>query len=218
MDLEIRARRHAALGDPRRLLIVDALSFGDLAIADLVVLTEMPGSLLVHHLDILEDEGLVERRVSEGDRRRRYVALRWDNLPSNPAEASLAVQSVAFVCTHNSARSQFAAALWEQTTGMVTSSAGSQPAAAVHPKAVKVAAEYGIDISDAQPAGYDELKNPDLVVSVCDRAFESGAPEAVHQSHWSVPDPVLAGRIDSFRSAFNEIYQRVEHMKSRVGV
>ncbi len=218
MSLETRARRHAALGDARRLLIVDALSLGDLAIAELANLTDMPGSLLAHHLDTLEEVGLVERRVSEGDRRRRYVTLNWDNLPFGVSSAPLAAGSIAFVCTHNSARSQFAAALWEQETGMATTSAGSEPADAVHPKAVKVAAEYGVDISTAEPGGYERVTSPDLVVSVCDRAHEGGVPPAARQAHWSVPDPVLAGTIDSFRAAFAEIHERVEHLKLQVNV
>lgn len=216
MSLESRARRHAALGDSRRLLIVDALTFGDLAISELARLTELPGSLLAHHLDLLEEVGLVERRVSEGDRRRRYVTLRWKNLPLSAGAASVDAGSVAFVCTHNSARSQFAAALWERETGMATTSAGSNPSAAVHPKAVRVASEFGLDLSAATPGGYDRLAASDLIVSVCDRAYEGGVPEASCQAHWSVPDPVLTGTIESFRSAFSEITERVEHLKTLV--
>lgn len=216
MNLEMRAQRHAALGDSRRLQIVDALGVGDISIADLAALTDLPGNLLAHHLDVLEGVGLIERRVSEGDRRRRYVTLRWDHLPFDPLARSLNAQSVAFVCTHNSARSQFAAALWELETGMATTSAGSQPAGRVHPKAVKVAAEFGVDISSATPAGYERVGTPDLVISVCDRAHEGGVPGAPHQAHWSVPDPVLTGTIDSFRSAFSEISERVEHLRDQV--
>jgi protein-tyrosine-phosphatase/DNA-binding transcriptional ArsR family regulator len=216
MNLDLRARRHAALGDTRRLLIVDALALGDLVIADLARLTELPGSLLAHHLDLLEEVGLVERRISEGDRRRRYATLRWENLPTSPVAISVDVASVAFVCTHNSARSQFAAALWERETGMATTSAGSHPSDVVHPKAVRAASEFGLDLSAATPGGYDRLSAPDLIVSVCDRAHEGGVPDASHQAHWSVPDPVLTGTIASFRSAFSEITERVEHLKSLV--
>lgn len=216
MNLEVRAGRHAALGDPRRLLIADALSLGDLTVADLAHLTGLPGNLLAHHLDVLAETGLIERRVSEGDRRRRYVRLRWDRLPLKAIGPDLAPRSVAFVCTHNSARSQFAAALWEHETGILTTSAGSHPAARVHPKAVKVAAEFGIDIADAEPGGYDRLESSDLVVSVCDRAHESGMPDAKIQAHWSVPDPVMTGTIDSFRAAFSEISDRVEHLRTQM--
>lgn len=212
MSFEERARRHAALSDPRRLLIVDDLASGDRTVAELVDVVGIPGNLLAHHLDVLEDAGLVERRVSEGDRRRRYVALRWNRLPVG-VDAVLTGTNVAFVCTHNSARSQFAAALWRQATGAEVASAGSHPSERVHPKAVQVAAEFGVDLSAETPGGYDTIPwIPDLVVSVCDRAREEGVPDGREHRHWSVPDPVTKGDVASFRTAFAEIADRVGHL------
>lgn len=217
MDLERRAQRHAALSDARRLRIVDALASGDRTVAELAGLVELPGNLVAHHLDVLEGSGLIERRVSEGDRRRRYVSLRWDGLPG-VLDVTLTGTTVAFVCTHNSARSQFAAALWHDATGVDVASAGSDPSDRVHPKAVKVASEFGVDLSAASPGGYDSLPwKPDLVVSVCDRALEGGVPEGGAHYHWSIPDPVGAGDIASFRSAFAEIARRVEHLSGATG-
>jgi protein-tyrosine-phosphatase len=215
MDLDLRAGRHAALSDARRLLIVDELALSDRTVADLAKLTEMPGNLLAHHLDVLESAGLIGRHPSEGDRRRRYVSLRWDQLPVS-VDSVISGPSVAFVCTHNSARSQFAAALWRDATGAQVASAGSDPAPEVHPKAIRVAEEFGVDLSSAVPAGYDTLPSrPDLVVSVCDRALEAGVPEGRRQLHWSIPDPVPKGDLASFRSAFAEIANRVEHLAER---
>ena len=212
MDLHDRAERHAALSDPRRLLIVDQLALGDRSVNELAELANLSGNLLAHHLDVLETSGLIERRVSEGDRRRRYVSLRWDRLPG-ALDVVLTGASVAFVCTHNSARSQFAEAMWRVATGAVVASAGSDPAKEVHPKAVRVASEFGIDLSSAVPGGFETLPwRPDLVISVCDRTFEHGVPDAVRQLHWSIPDPVIRGDVDSFRSAFAEIARRVEHL------
>jgi protein-tyrosine-phosphatase len=193
--------------------MVDELALGDRTVAELADSSGMRGNLLAHHLDVLESAGLIERRVSEGDRRRRYVSLRWDRLPIAVHPAPPNVHSVAFVCTHNSARSQFAAALWEQTTGMTAGSAGTAPAARVHPLAVEVASEFGLDISGAVPRGYDELPpSPDLVISVCDRALEGGVPPGRTRLHWSVPDPVRRGSLEAFRSAFSEIAERVGHL------
>ena len=212
MSLEARADRHSALSDTRRLLIVDSLTSSDRTVAELAGLVDLPGNLLAHHLDVLERASLIERRVSEGDRRRRYVSLRWDSLPVG-LDVALTGTTVAFVCTHNSARSQFAAALWRESTGAEVASAGSDPSDRVHPKAVKVASEFGVDLSRATPGGYDTLPwRPELVVSVCDRALEGGIPEARAHYHWSIPDPVRAGDIASFRSAFSEIARRVEHL------
>ncbi len=210
-----RAAAHAALGDERRLLIVDQLALGDRTFAELGSVSDMPGNLLAHHLDVLDSAGLIERRVSEGDRRRRYISLNWEMLPLGPVMGVPSTGRVAFVCTHNSARSQFAAALWQQATGSEAFSAGNEPADYVHPKAVTVAGEYGLDISGALPGGYETLPRADLVISVCDRAKEAGTPSAPEHLHWSVPDPVAVGTMAAFRSAFSDIALRVEHLASR---
>ncbi|MFP3907340.1 MAG: helix-turn-helix domain-containing protein, partial [Acidimicrobiales bacterium] len=114
-SLHVRATRHAALGDPSRLAIVDALAVSDHSPAELGRSLQLPSNLLSHHLDVLERAGLVERRPSGGDRRRRYVRLLLEepnlfDVVRAPARPAL------FVCTHNSARSQLAAALWRSVT------------------------------------------------------------------------------------------------------
>lgn len=213
MKLPDRSLVHAALGDPRRLSIADHLALGDLTVAELAEVTEMKGNLLAHHLDVLEDAGLIVRRVSEGDQRRRYVSLNWDRLPTGLEMPSRAPDDVVFICTHNSARSQFAAALWKQHTGSPASSAGSHPSEEVHPRAVLVAGEYDIDLSGATPGGYDRLPDhPGLVVSVCDRARESGVPGGEAHIHWSVRDPVPIGTMAAFRDSFAEIAGRIENL------
>lgn len=210
MRLEDRARRHAALGDPARLLIVDELIASDRTVSELAEATGMRGNLLAHHLDVLDGAGLIRRRASEGDRRRRYVSIVGRSLDLQPPADSWQ-GPVVFVCTHNSARSQFAAAVWQQRTGSPARSAGSHPAGAVHSKAVRVAAELGVDLSGCRPQGYEAIDGvPDLVVSVCDRARETEIPVARRHVHWSVPDPVMRNTLSAFRSAFSEISDRVE--------
>jgi protein-tyrosine-phosphatase len=215
MTLEMRATGHAALGDSRRLSIVDHLAFSDRTVAELSDLVGMRTNLLAHHLDILESASLIERSVSEGDHRRKYVSLRWDSLPLTPKVSAAPAATVAFICTHNSARSQFAAALFQQTTGRPVISAGSQPARAVHPLAIKAAAGMGIDLSRAIPGGYERIvAPPDLVVTVCDRVRESELPSGRSLIHWSVPDPVKGGTLQSFRNSFAAIASRVERLTS----
>ena len=217
MDLEHRARVHAALGDPQRLMIADALTIGDLTVTEIGTLVEMPSNLLAHHLDVLEDAGVITRKASEGDRRRRYVVL-------EPAIAGLithgspAVEMTPlFVCTHNAARSQFAAALWSERTDQAIQSAGMSPADHVHPLAVAVAAEHGLDIADSVPRGYDEVTaRPDMVISVCDRAVEAGVPFDAPRLHWSIPDPSVADEIGAFRSAFDDIAERIDRLIDEV--
>lgn len=213
MDLEERARIHAALGDHHRLRMVDALLLGDLTFHELADLVGLPGNAAAHHLRVLASAGLVERRVSDGDQRRRYISVRRDQLDGLVTAPSIVPAVVLFVCTQNSARSQFAAALWHQRTGGNAESAGTDPAARVHPNAVRAAADFDLDLADATPKGYDAVRHaPDLVVSVCDRAREAGLPFTSPSLHWSVPDPVRTGTRAAFRSAFADIARRVDRL------
>ena len=179
MDLPQRARVHSALGDQARLQLVDLLLEGDLSVRELAGALEMPGNLLAHHLNVLNDAGVIERRKSEGDHRRRYVTLRRQVLAGlDLTPEPIPVSSVVFVCNHNSARSQYAAAYWMSRTGLVAASAGVNPASAVHPLAIRVAKERGLDLRGAQPSGYDSLAGvPELLISVCDRGSRSPPPQ-----------------------------------------
>jgi protein-tyrosine-phosphatase len=213
-----RVRVHAALGDEARLMMVEALAEGDRSVQELGTLVDLPGNLLAHHLGVLEEAGLIERRVSEGDRRRRYIVLRTGVFADLLPQGVVARGTVLFVCSHNSARSQFAAARWSQRTGLPAESAGRDPAERVNPTAVRLAAEVGLDLSAAVPRGYEEVDTSvDLVVSVCDRARESELPDVARHVHWSIPDPVRVGRVGAFREAFAEIDARIEGLAAGLG-
>lgn len=213
MDLAERSRVHAALADPSRLAVVDALSGGDLTPGELADAVGAATNLMAHHLRVLEEAGVVERRVSEGDRRRRYVTLRTDRLHRLVPSASAPVAgTVLFVCTGNSARSQFAAALWRERAGGPAESAGRRPADRVHPGARRLASRRGLRL-DGRPRGYDEVRTaPALVVSVCDRAREDAIPFDAPLIHWSVPDPVAGGDPQAFEDAFAEIARRIDRL------
>ena len=94
-----------------RLAIVEDLSASDRAPSVLATRYGLPGNLLAHHLDVLERVGLIERHVSSGDRRRRYVRLRHEALRDVAVVGRARAGRALFICTHNSARSQLAAAL-----------------------------------------------------------------------------------------------------------
>src|SRR3984885_15084101 len=131
-ELERRAAVHAALADPARLAITDALADGDASPSELAGMLAMPSNLLAHHLNVLEEPGLVARHRSEGDRRRtslRLVPGVLDTLAGPPGRAA---RRVVFVCTANSARSHLAAALWRRASPVPAVSAGTRPAQRVH--------------------------------------------------------------------------------------
>ncbi len=218
MDLEERARLHAALGDPNRLRLVDALLRGDRTFRELAETVGLPGNAAAHHLHVLEAAGVVDRRVSDGDHRRRYISLRPDRLDGLFSPPSRRPRLVLFVCTHNSARSQFAAALWHAKTGLTAESAGLAPADRVHPRAVRAASAFNVDLATMAPKGYEAIAHePDLVISVCDVAREAGFPFAAPSLHWSMPDPALADTDAAFGSVFAELARRIDRLAGRPG-
>lgn len=193
--------------------VVESLWSSDRTPSELRELTGLDWNLLSFHLNVLEHAGIISRRRSDGDRRRRYATLRSDNvvaLSPPPATPDRPARTL-FVCTHNAARSQFAAALWRKTTRLPAVSAGSDPAPAVHPLAVKVAHAHGLDLSRARPRALRPTDSFDLVVSVCDRAREAGAAPGAAAVHWSVPDPLWGTRRD-FEAAFADITARVARL------
>lgn len=210
-----RAARHAALSDPVRLAIVDDLAHCDRTPTELQRRFDVPSNLLAHHLDVLERVGLISRSRSSGDGRRRYVHLERAALDDRSPSSAIAVGRALFICTHNSARSQLAAALWQRVTGHDADSAGTAPAASVHPRAVASARRSGLDLRAKRPRRIDEVDElPALVVTVCDRAHEELDADS-EWLHWSIPDPVPIGTARAFDAARDELHQRITVFANR---
>jgi ArsR family transcriptional regulator, arsenate/arsenite/antimonite-responsive transcriptional repressor / arsenate reductase (thioredoxin) len=216
-SLEWRARVHAALGDPARLAIVDMLALGDASPGEIGRELRLATNLVAHHVKVLVDAGLIDRGRSEGDHRRTYLRLR----PGTAAGLVVAHRQPAgrlvFVCTHNSARSQLAAALWQARTGRPVTSAGTRPADRVHPRAVRVARRHGL----LEPAGTAHIAHvvgdTDFVVAVCDNAYEDltgpgAAGPARPRLHWSVPDPVHVDTDAAFEAAYSDLAARIDRL------
>jgi DNA-binding transcriptional MerR regulator/predicted protein tyrosine phosphatase len=133
----------------------------------------MATNLVAHHVKVLSESGLVTRTRSEGDRRRTYLQLRPETLDLL-APPHLAADRVVFVCTHNSARSQLAAALWRERTGRPVASAGTNPVTRVHPRAVRIGCRHGLAMDPTATAHVDDVARPgDLLIAVCDNAHET---------------------------------------------
>jgi protein-tyrosine-phosphatase/DNA-binding HxlR family transcriptional regulator len=214
-DLVRRAAVHAALADPARLAITDALLLGDASPSELAALLAMPSNLLAHHLRTLEQAGVITRRRSEGDRRRAYLRLVPGTLDSLAAALTVAVPRVLFVCTANSARSHLAAALWRRASRVPAASAGTRPAERIDPGAIDAARRHRLPLPRLRPRHLSEVQDEgDLVVTVCDLAREElGGQAAVH---WSVPDPVPAGDPASFDTAVADLRDRVGRLAPRL--
>jgi protein-tyrosine-phosphatase len=214
-----RARIHAALGDPSRLAIVDVLTVGDASPGKIGHDLGLPTNLVAHHVKVLAEAGLVARVRSEGDGRRTYLRLQPDVLACLVPPRLAAAGRVVFVCTHNSARSQLAAALWRQRTGWPVASAGTRPAARVHPRAVKIAHRHGLHLDPAGTAHIGQVVGDgDLVIAVCDNAYEDltgrdvDAGPARPRLHWSVPDPVRVDTNAAFEAAYTDLAGRIDRL------
>jgi protein-tyrosine-phosphatase/DNA-binding transcriptional ArsR family regulator len=214
-----RAAVFAALGEPARLTIVDALMLGDVSPGRLAGELGMGTNLLAHHLRVLEQAGVVGRARSEGDRRRSYIRLRLDDptvhaaVHAGPAPAVAdGVSRVLFVCTANSARSQLAAATWNRLSPIPAASAGTRPARRVHPRAITVARRHGLHLEQAVPADiHDVIRDDDLLVAVCDNAYEELGGRAPG-FHWSIPDPARSRTAAAFEEAYADVAMRAAHL------
>jgi ArsR family transcriptional regulator, arsenate/arsenite/antimonite-responsive transcriptional repressor / arsenate reductase (thioredoxin) len=229
-------------GHPVRWRLLAELARSDRQVRELVALAGQPQNLVSYHLGRLRAGGLVMMRRSSADGRDAYYSIdlaRCGQLltaagaalhpglrlipPPGPAGAHV---SVLFLCTGNSARSQMAQAICEQLAGglVTAASAGSHPKP-LHPNAVRVMRERGIDISARQSRHFGALAGQRFgyVVSLCDRVREvcpdfPGPPQVIH---WSIPDPAAAGRTDAetypvFRALAADLQTRIGFLLARI--
>ncbi len=207
-DLTSRAAVHAALGDPLRLSIVEELVSTDRSPTELSDRLGIASNLLAHHLDVLETAGVIARASSAGDGRRRYVRLVRDMTVGIDLRGQAPSGSMWFVCTHNSARSQLAAALWTARSGQQALSAGTRPAARVHRGAVAAAKRAGLSLAESTPTQFTAPPPGAQVVTVCDLVHEE-----LHTTadwwHWSLPDPVERGNAAAFDEVVAELEGRI---------
>jgi protein-tyrosine-phosphatase len=193
---------------------------------------------------MLATHQLVSERRSAADGRDIYYSLNLDLLREryaatatilHPALGGFASSSqegqpiplhapvrVLFLCTENSARSQMAEGLLRHLSGgtIEVASAGSEPST-VHPYAVQVLAQMGIDISRAASKHLDAFRDQtfDAVITVCDRMRECCPifPGEREPIHWSLPDPVaLEGvpeheRYAEFERIAQQLVTRLRH-------
>jgi len=228
-------------GHPVRWRLLTELSHSDRRVGELCARLELPQNLISYHLGRLRAERVVSRRRSSADGRDSYYVLELDRCGELLAGAGSALHPglrlaptrpdrrsptgrrrrtrVLFLCTGNSARSQIAEALLERLGGdMVEArSAGSHPKP-LHPNAVRVLSERGIDITGRRSKHLDRfvVRRFDYVVSLCDRVRDAcpefpGHPDLIH---WSVPDP--AGEGDDDERAYPAFERIADELATRI--
>jgi arsenate reductase len=127
-------------------------------------------------------------------------------------------RKVLFLCTGNSARSQMAEAIVNARLGdrWEASSAGTRPTGFVHPLALQVLREIGIDHAGSSKGIEGFRQTPfDLVVTVCDSAAED-CPLWLgegHRRHLGFPDPAKAGGSETEAlAAFRRVRDQIATM------
>ncbi|MEI6691901.1 MAG: arsenate reductase ArsC [Chlorobium sp.] len=130
-------------------------------------------------------------------------------------------QNVLFLCTGNSCRSQMAEGLLRHLAGerFEALSAGLEPNNDVHPFAIKVMEEIGIDISAQQPKAVDVYLGRMMIhylIIVCNKAQSTcprvwpGLPNE-RRYYWPVNDPAsITGTIEEQLSGFREIRDELQ--------
>ena len=134
--------------------------------------------------------------------------------------------NILFLCVANSARSQLAEGLAKQIFGKeaIIESAGSKPSGKVHPLAVMVLNEVGIDISQNKSKSINDIPtsfydNLDYVITLCAEEVCPVLPANAKRIHWPIQDPAMAdeahGKI-AFVSARDFIKQKLIELKSEI--
>ena len=124
---------------------------------------------------------------------------------------------VLIICTGNSCRSHMAEGFLQAAVGdhAIIRSAGSKPVGYVHPLAIQVMGEVGVDISDHQSKNLAEFldKNVDVVITVCGNADQAcpSFPGRCQKYHWGFDDPAhVEGTEDHILSEFRRVRDEIK--------
>ncbi len=127
------------------------------------------------------------------------------------------MKRILVLCTGNSCRSQMAEGFLKAFDPTIeVYSAGTDPADAVHPKAVRVMKEAGIDISRNHPKRVDEFMDEDFdyVITVCGGARETCpvfTGKVRHRLHIGFDDPAKAtGTEEEILSRFRRVRDEIK--------
>jgi arsenate reductase len=126
---------------------------------------------------------------------------------------------VLILCTGNSCRSHMAEGVLRAAAGdfLDVASAGSEPAGYVHPLAIAVMREIGVDISGHRSKHLNEfLGRPvETVITVCANADQACPtfPGQVNRHHWPFDDPAKATGTEAEKLAvFRRVRDEIRRM------
>ena len=126
---------------------------------------------------------------------------------------------VLILCTGNSCRSHMAEGILRKAAGdcVEVHSAGSNPAGYVHPKAIQVMNEIGIDISAHTSKHMNDFLNRQIstVITVCGNADQACPifPGQVNRHHWGFDDPAHAkGTEEEIFAEFRRVRDEIQRV------
>jgi arsenate reductase len=127
--------------------------------------------------------------------------------------------SILILCTGNSCRSHLAEGILRRAGGDLfeVHSAGSKPAGHVHPLAIKVMDEIGIDISGHRSKQLGEFlsQRVDTVITVCGHVDQACPvfPGQVNRHHWPFDDPARAvGSEEEILAVFRRVRDEIKRV------
>jgi arsenate reductase len=190
-----------------------------------------PGALIgaSNFFELAVAVAILARRLGHGRRRpcgsarhalRLPLLRRNQNLVSarpDPMNAPASKPRVLILCTGNSCRSHMAEGILRAAAGDILEvhSAGSRPTGFVHPKAIAVLAEIGIDISSHTSKSMNDFLDRDIdtVITVCGNADQACPvfPGQIHRHHWPFDDPAHAtGTEEEILSEFRRVRDEIQ--------
>ncbi|KAB2880872.1 arsenate reductase ArsC [bacterium] len=126
-------------------------------------------------------------------------------------------KKILILCTGNSCRSQMAEGFLKSFDGnLEVYSAGTRPSGQVHPKAVQVMREEGVDISKNYPKNTDQFiqQSFDYMITVCSNADENCpvfTGKVMHRQHIGFEDPAEAtGSEEEILNEFRKIRDQIK--------
>lgn len=128
------------------------------------------------------------------------------------------MKKIAFICVHNSCRSQISEALGKHLAGNVfeSYSAGTETKPKINQDAVRIMKQlYGIDMEETQYSKLiDKIPTPDIAISM---GCEVGCPfiGKTFDDNWGLPDPT--GKSDEdFMKVIKEIESKILELREKL--
>ncbi len=128
---------------------------------------------------------------------------------------------ILYICTHNRCRSILSEAVTNHLSDgrIIAASAGSSPVDQVHPLSIQYLQARGMSVNGLTSQSWNDLESfePDIVVTVCDRAANESCPVWFGKAiklHWGLKDPSgMEGTDEEIEAAF---YHTIDVIEGRV--